>query len=81
MAFKNWRTASAVFEIPIIRNVILERINPGNLRRVMRMRGAIGNDRGFDPDPFEAVHYLGRHLYQDVVVFTEDELLDLAFGG
>src|SRR5437899_8271908 len=71
----------AVTDTPVVWDRRAERVEPRGLRRIVRDRRAVRNDRERRGDPLEPVPEEWRHRDEAVVALTDEELLHLAPRG
>src|SRR6187431_1056247 len=65
-------------DAPVVRDVILERIEPLASSGIVGMRRAVGHDRLRLRHPLEPVPDIRRNLHERVVVGAEEDLHQLA---
>src|SRR5438128_2302490 len=66
---------SPVAHRPVIRDMVLVRIQTPDLVGTVWMRCAVRHDGRVGSDPFEAVPYVGRNAHEAIVRVPDEELL------
>ncbi|OGN90894.1 MAG: hypothetical protein A2Z70_04155 [Chloroflexi bacterium RBG_13_48_17] len=67
-----------MFQSPVVGDIIFYRVEALYFIGAVGYRGAVGYDGGFSPTPLKAVPYPRRYFYENVVVFTDRQFLNLS---